>query len=82
MRINRYIEIIVHKRRPRDGWRRCMHCGKIATVTGWRRTGPTVKDSTCHPVRYCMDHAVQFGAVVVEQPSLSDYSRSHRPGEP
>ena len=58
--IDRYLEIKVHKR---NVGRRCMHCGRPAKVTGWRRTGPNMKDSTCHPVRYCIEHAVQFGAV-------------------
>lgn len=53
-RYDRYSKI---QRPNRPVGHRCMHCNRRATVTGWRRTGPTFAESLQHRIYYCDQHA-------------------------
>lgn len=57
MTARRTVHVKTHKR---SVGRRCLHCGRPATVTGIAIVG---KGKWRLPVRYCQLHAVEMGAI-------------------
>lgn len=56
MRKRKYVNVKVYKA---NTGRQCMHCGRPAKVIALDAVDKVFR----HRVRYCIEHAVEFGAV-------------------